>query len=236
MSDSYQTSKKLRSHAAHLCKLSGLLIFIVFCVGCIFSIFDRSFDNLGSWRINFQVQLMERSHLPLISVALYALGLGSTDKRKYKLSVYWKWLTVASSVCVLIYFGSLANSSHRLYSLVGLNYNPEISYENDIQIVSYEVNKITSISEARKALQNTLKRSGKSDVINEKDNLGTIKDLIIKLEKNNLLKRHEKQNKEYQATLRSMRFESIRYVLYSVIFIIFYFNLSLFFNRLLKHS
>ena len=236
MSDSYQTNKKIRDHAAHLCRLTSSTILIIFFIGCVFSILDRSFDNLESWRINFQVQLMERSHLPLISVALYALSLSSKDKRKFKSSVYWKWLTIASALCVIIYFGSLANSSHRLYSLMGLNYNPEISYENDIQVLSYEVNKITSISEARKALQNTLKRSGKSDAINEKDNLGTIKDLIIKLEKNNLLERHEKQNKLFQAKLRSMRFESIRYVSYSVIFIIFYFNLSFFFNRLLKHS
>ena len=95
---------------------------------------------------------------------------------------------------------------------------------------------MSSIDEAKEALENTFKRSGKKNTVQANESLESIKKRIIEEEKGLLLDRHEKQKKQYFQRQRSMRFESIRYVLYSFIFIIFYFNLTLFFNRLHKSS
>ena len=236
MSDSYRTTNKLRSHVAYLCRLSGTVLFIVFGIGCILTIFDRSLNDSEIWRINFQVQLMERSHLPLISIALYALSLSANEERKYHASIYWKRLTIFSVLFVILYLGALANSSYRLYSLMRFSYQPIVSYEENLKILRSEVSKMSSISEANKALENTFKRSGKKNPVKANEDLPAIKNIIMQEEEKNLFERHKRQKKQYLAKQRSMQFESIRYTIYSLIFIIFYSNLTLFFNRLYKSN
>ena len=236
MSDSDQTSKKLRHHVAYLCRLSAIFLFIIFVVGSTFAILGQSTNNFLAWRINFTIQLFERSHLPLISLALYALSITGNEERKHHASIYWKRLTIFSVLGVLLYLGALANSSYRLYSLMRSSYQPIFSYDENLKRMTSEVSKISSVSEANKALENTFKRSGKKNPTQENESLKSIKNRIIEKEKDLLLDRHEKQKKQYLQRQHSMRFESIRYVIYSFIFIIFYFNLTLFFNRLHKSS
>jgi len=115
-------------------------------------------------------------------------------------------------------------------------YHPIVSYEESLKRMTSEVSKISSVSEANKALENTFKRSGKDNPTQANESLESIKNRIIEEEKKLLLDRHEKQKKQHLQRQRSMRFESIRYVIYSFIFVIFYFNLTLFFNRLHKSS
>ena len=235
MSDSDQTPK-LRHHVNHLCRLVAISLFLFFIIGCTLSILGQSSDNFFNWRINVAIQLFERSHLPLISIALYALSLTGNEERKHHASIYWKRLTIFSVLGILLYLGALANSSYRLYSLMRSGYHPIVSYEEDRNIMESKISTISSIPEAQKTLENTLKRSGKKNQFATNESLEEIKNAIIKEEGKNLLERHEKQKKQYLQRQRSMRFESIRYVLYSFIFIIFYFNLTLFFNRLNKSS
>jgi len=236
MSDSDQTPKKLRHHVAYLCRLSAIFLFFYFISGCSLTILGQSTDNFLNWRINFAIQLFERSHLPLISLALYALSITGNEERKHHASIYWKRLTIFSVLGILLYLGALANSSYRLYSLMRSGYHPIVSYEESLKRMTSEVSKISSVSEANKALENTFKRSGKDNPTQANESLESIKNRIIEEEKNLLLDRHEKQKKQYLQRQRSMRFESIRYVIYSFIFIIFYFNLTLFFNRLQKSN
>ena len=235
MSDSDQTPK-LRHHVNHLCRLVAISLFLFFIIGCTLSILGQSSDNFFNWRINVAIQLFERSHLPLISLALYALSITGNEERKYHASIYWKRLTIFSVLGILLYLGALANSSYRLYSLMRSGYHPIVSYEEDRNIMESKISKINSIPEAQKVLENTFKRSEKDNPIKANENLESIKKIIIEEEEKLLLDRHEKQKKQYLQRQRSMRFESIRYVLYSFIFIIFYFNLTLFFNRLHKSS
>jgi len=115
-------------------------------------------------------------------------------------------------------------------------YHPIVSYEEDLKRMTSTVGAMNSVSEATKALENTFQRSGKKNPTQANESLESIKKRIIEGEKGLLLDRHEKQKKQYFQRQRSMRFESIRYVIYSFIFIIFYFNLTLFFNRLHKSS
>jgi len=115
-------------------------------------------------------------------------------------------------------------------------YHPIVSYEEDLKKMTSMVTAMNSVSEANEALENTLKRSRKKNPAQANESLESIKNRIIEEEKNLLLDRHEKQKKRYLQRQRSMRFESIRYVIYSFIFVIFYFNLTLFFNRLHKSS
>ena len=236
MSDSDQTPKKLRHHVAYLCRLSAIFIFIFFVVGCSFTILGQSTDNFLNWRMNLAIQIFERSHLPLISIALYALSITGNEERKHHASIYWKRLTIFSVLCILLYLGALANSSYRLYSLMRSGYHPIVSYEEDLKKMTSMVTAMNSVSEANEALENTLKRSRKKNPAQANESLESIKNRIIEEEKNLLLDRHEKQKKRYLQRQRSMRFESIRYVIYSFIFVIFYFNLTLFFNRLHKSS
>ena len=236
MSDSDQTPKKLRHHVAYLCRLAGKIIFLYFIIGCSVTILSQSTDNFLIWRINLAVQLFERSHLPLISLALYALSITGNEERKHHASIYWKRLTIFSVLGVLLYLGALANSSYRLYSLMRSGYHPIVSYKEDLKKMTSLVGAMSSVDEANKALENTFKRSGKKNPTQANESLESIKKRIIEGEKGLLLDRHEKQKKQYLQRQRSMRFESIRYVIYSFIFIIFYFNLTLFFNRLHKSS
>ena len=236
MSDSDQTPKKLRHHVAYLCRLSAIFIFIIFVVGCTFTILGQSIDNFLNWRINFAIQLFERSHLPLISLALYSISITGNEERKYHASIYWKRLTIFSVLGILLYLGVLANSSYRLYSLMRSSYQPIVSYEEDIKRMTSQVGAMSSVSEANEALENTFKRSGKKNPAQANESLESIKNRIIEEEKELILDHHEKQKKQYLQRQRSMQFESIRYVIYSFIFIIFYFNLTLFFNRLHKSS
>ena len=236
MSDSDQTSKKLRHHVAYLCRLSAIFIFIIFVVGSTFAILGQSTDNFLAWRINFAIQLFERSHLPLISLALYAFSITGNEERKHHASTYWKRLTIFSVLGVLLYLGALANSSYRLYSLMRSSYQPIFSYEENLKKMTSMVDVINSVDEANEALENTFNRSGKKNPTQANKSLESIKKRIIEREKGLLLTRHEKQKKQYLQRQRSMRFESIRYVIYSFIFIIFYFNLTLFFNRLQKSN
>jgi cob(I)alamin adenosyltransferase len=115
-------------------------------------------------------------------------------------------------------------------------YHPIVSYEEDLKKMTSIVGAISSVDEANEALENTFKRSGKKNPTQANESLESIKNRIIEGEEKLLLDRHEKQKKQYFQRQRSMRFESIRYVIYSFIFIIFYFNLTLFFNRLHKSS
>jgi len=236
MSDSDQTPKKLRHHVAYLCRLSAIFIFLLFVVGCTFTILGQSTNNFLAWRINFAIQLFERSHLPLISLALYAISITGNEERKHHASTYWKRLTIFSALGILLYLGALANSSYRLYSLMPSGYHPIVSYEEDLKRMTSTVGAMNSVSEATKALENTFQRSGKKNPTQANESLESIKKRIIEGEKGLLLDRHEKRKKQYFQKQRSMRFESIRYVIYSFIFIIFYFNLTLFFNRLHKSS
>jgi hypothetical protein len=236
MSDSNQTPKKLQHHVAYLCRLAGRIIFLYFIIGCSVTILSQSTDNFLNWRINFALQLFERSHLPLISLALYALSITGNEERKHHASIYWKRLTIFSVLGILLYLGALANSSYRLYSLMPSGYHPIVSYEEDLKKMTSIVGAMSSVDEANKALENTFKRSGKKNSTQANESLEAIKKRIIEEEEKLLLDHHEKQKKQYLQRQRSMRFESIRYVLYSFIFIIFYFNLTLFFNRLHKSS
>ena len=236
MSDSEQTPKKQRHHIAYLCRLSAIFIFILFVVGSTFTILGQSTDNFLNWRMNLAIQLFERSHLPLISLALYALSITGNEERKHHASIYWRRLTIFSVLGILLYLGALANSSYRLYSLMRSGYHPIVSYEEDLKKITSMVGTMSSVDEATEALENTFKRSGKKNTVQANESLESIKKRIIEEEKGLLLDRHEKQKKQYLQRQRSMRFESIRYVIYSFIFIIFYFNLTLFFNRLHKSS
>ena len=236
MSDSDQTPKKLRHHVAYLCRLSAIFIFLLFVVGCTFTILGQSTENFLAWRINFAIQLFERSHLPLISLALYAISITGNEERKHHASTYWKRLTIFSALGILLYLGALANSSYRLYSLMPSGYHPIVSYEEDLKRMTSTVGAMNSVDEATEALKNTFQRSGKKNPTQANESLESIKKRIIEGEKGLLLDRHEKRKKQYFQKQRSMRFESIRYVIYSFIFIIFYFNLTLFFNRLHKSS
>ena len=236
MSDSDQTPKKLRHHVAYLCRLSAIFLFLFFVVGFAFTILGQSTDNFLNWRMNLAIQLFERSHLPLISLALYALSITGNEERKHHASIYWRRLTIFSVLGILLYLGALANSSYRLYSLMRSGYHPIVSYEEDLKKMTSQVNAISSIPEATKALENTFKQSGKKNPALANENLEGIKNRILKERTNVILDRHEKQKKQYLQRQRSLRFKSIRYVLYSFIFIIFYFNLTLFFNRLHKSS
>jgi len=186
--------------------------------------------------MNLAIQIFERSHLPLISIALYALSLTGNEQRKHHASIYWKRLTIFSVLCILLYLGALANSSYRLYSLMRSGYHPIVSYEEDLKTMTSQVNAISSIPEANEALENTLKRSEKKKQFETNKSLEEIKSAIIKEKEKNLFDRHEKQKKQYLQRQRALQFESIRYVIYSFIFIFFYFKLTLFFNRLHKSS
>ena len=118
MSDTGKASKKALAHIAFLCRLSANLIFLIFIVGSSMAILGQGTENMNGWRINFSVQLMERSHFPFIGIALYALSLMVNEKRKYRASVYWKQLVLISTLGILLYLGCFLNSSERAFSLM----------------------------------------------------------------------------------------------------------------------
>ena len=236
MSDSGKASNKVIAHAAYICRLSANLIFVLFFFGTLFTILGQSPENMKAWRINFSMQLMERSHLPFIGIALYALSLMSKEDRKYSPSVYWKYLTVICTLGIVLYLGSLVNSSLRSYSLMKQSFMPSVSLRENLEKMKSSVDTISSIDEAKSALRNASQRQGKEPNLEESDNLGTLKTKIYEIESELIREQYEKLESQFYEVNRRDKFEALRYTIYSIIFIIFYLKLTLFFNRLQRSS
>jgi hypothetical protein len=96
--------------------------------------------------------------------------------------------------------------------------------------------KISSIEEAKSALRNASQRQGKEINLEDSDNLDSIKIKIQEIEASLLTDQYQTQERQFNEDNRRAKFEAIRYTIYSVIFIIFYLKLTLFFNRLQKSS
>ena len=179
---------------------------------------------------------MERSHLPFIGIALYALSLMVKEDRKYRLSFYWKYLTLISTLGIILYIGSLMNSSLRTYSLLKQSYLPAVSLNENLKRMQSSIGKISSIEEAKSALRNASQRQGKEINLENSDNLDSIKIKIQEIEASLLTDQYQTQERQFNEFNRRGKFEAIRYTVYSIIFIIFYLKLALFFNRLQKSS
>ena len=236
MSESGKASNKVIAHIAHICRLSANLLFILFFLGALFAILGQSPENMKAWRMNFSMQLMERSHLPFIGIALYALSIMSKEERKYRVKVYWKYLTFVCTLGILLYLGSLINSSLRAYSELKQVYIPLVSLNENLKRMQSSVGKISSIEEAKSALRNSSQRQGKEINLEDSDNLDSIKIKIQEIEAALLTDQYQTQEKQFNEVNRRGKFEAIRYTIYSVIFIIFYLKLALFFNRLQRSS
>ena len=236
MSESGKASNKVVAHIAHICRLSANLLFVLFFLGALFAILGQSPENMKAWRINFSIQLMERSHLPFIGISLYALSLMVKEDRKYRVSFYWKYLTIISTLAIILYVGALINSSLRAYSLLKESYAPAVSLNENLQIMESSVFKISSIEEAKSALRNASQRQGKEINLVDSDNLDSIKIKIQEIETELLSDLYKNQERQFYEVNRRAKFEAIRYTVYSIIFIIFYLKLALFFNRLQRSS
>ena len=236
MSESGKASNKVVAHIAHICRLSANLLFVLFFLGALLAILGQSPENMKAWRINFSIQLMERSHLPFIGISLYALSLMVKEDRKYRVSFYWKYLTIISTLGIILYIGSLGNSSLRAYSLLKQSYSPAVSLNENLKRMQSSVGKISSIEEAKSALRNASQRQGKEINLDDSDNLKSIKEKIQKIESELLSEQYIKQEKLFNTANRKDKFESLRYTVYSIIFIIFYLKLALFFSRLQRSS
>ena len=236
MSESGKASNKVVAHIAHICRLSANLLFVLFFLGALLAILGQSPENMKAWRINFSIQLMERSHLPFIGISLYALSLMVKEDRKYRVSFYWKYLTLISTLGIILYIGSLMNSSLRAYSLLNRSFIPAVSLNENLKRMQSSVVKISSIEEAKSALRNASQRQGKEINLEDSDNLDSIKIKIQEIETELLSDLYKNQERQFYEVNRRAKFEGIRYTVYSIIFIIFYLKLTLFFNRLQKSS
>ena len=236
MSESGKASNKVLAHIAHICRLSANLLFVLFFLGALCAILGQSPENMKAWRINFSIQLMERSHLPFIGISLYALSLMVKEDRKYRVSFYWKYLTLISTLGIILYIGSLMNSSLRAYSLLNRSFIPAVSLNENLKRMQSSVVKISSIEEAKSALRNSSQRQGKEINLEDSDNLDSIKIKIQEIETELLSDLYKNQERQFYEVNRRDKFEAIRYTVYSIIFIIFYLKLALFFNRLQKSS
>ena len=236
MSGSGNASNKVIAHIAYICRLSANLLFVIFFIGALFAILGQSPENMKAWRINFSIQLMERSHLPFIGISLYALSLMVKEDRKYRVSFYWKYLTLISTLGIILYIGSLMNSSLRAYSLLNRSFIPAVSLNENLKRMQSSVVKISSIEEAKSALRNSSQRQGKEINLEDSDNLDSIKIKIQEIEAALLTDQYQKQERQFYEVNRRGKFEAMRYTVYSIIFIIFYLKLALFFNRLQKSS
>ena len=236
MTESGKSSNKVIAHISYICRLSANLIFVLFLLGALFAILGQSPENMKAWRINFSIQLMERSHFPFIGIALYALSLMSKEDRKYSASVYWKYLTIICTLGMLLYIGSFLNSSQRAYSLLKQSYIPSVSLDENLKKMKSSIETITSIDEAKSALRNSSKRQGKEPNLEESDNVDSLKTKILDIESELIRDQYQKQERQFYEMNRRSKFEALRYTIYSIIFIIFYLKLTLFFNRLQRSS
>ena len=236
MSESGKASNKVIAHIAHICRLSANLLFVLFFLGALLAILGQSPENMKAWRINFSIQLMERSHFPFIGISLYALSLMVKEDRKYRVSFYWKYLTIISTLGIILYVGTLINSSLRAYSLLKQSYIPAVSLNENLKRMQSSVGKISSIEEAKSALRNSSQRQGKEINLEDSDNLDSIKIKIQEIETELLSDLYKNQERQFYEVNRRAKFEAMRYTVYSIIFIIFYLKLTLFFNRLQKSS
>ena len=157
------------------------------------------------------------------------------EDRKYRVSFYWKYLTLISTLGIILYVGSLMNSSLRAYSLLKQSFST-VSLNENLKRMESSVVKISSIEEAKSVLRNASQRQSKEINLEDSDNLDSIKIKIQKIETELLSDLYKNQERQFYEVNRRGKFEAIRYTVYSIIFIIFYLKLALFFNRLQKSS
>ena len=140
---------------------------------------------------------MERSHLPFIGISLYALSLMVKEDRKYHVSFYWKYLTLISTLGIILYVGTLINSSLRAYSELKQVYIPSVSLNENLKIMESSVVKISSIDEAKSALRNASQRQGKEINLEDSDNLDSIKIKIQEIEAALLTDQYQIQERQF---------------------------------------
>ena len=127
------------------------------------------------------------------------------------------------------------NSSLRAYSLLKQSFST-VSLNENLKRMQSSVSKISSIEEAKSALRNASQRQGKEINLEDSDNLDSIKIKIQEIETELLSDIYKIQERQFYEVNRRGKFEAILYKIYSLIFIIFYLKLSIFFNRLQKSS
>ena len=193
-------------------------------------------NDMISWRVNFSFQVLERSHLPIIGIAFYSLSLIVNEERKYQAKVYWKNLTILSTIAIILYVICFVNSSHRGYLMTKQSYVPSITYEENLDTIKSSIEKIKTPDEAKNALRNASARLDKKIDTAVDLNLQSLKERILELETSILSENYANQEKKFNSVNRKNKFDALRYILYSSIFIIFYIKLTLFFNRLYKSS
>ncbi len=228
-------SRKTQEHGFHLARLCAKFLFLFFCVGCVFSVLGKSTNDFLAWRDHLSRNLLERSYLPLIVVALYSLSVNSKNSEGYKRRV-WQRLTILCVILSVLYTFSALNSGHRMYSHLNTSYTPIKTIEESFSLIESRANQIESTKEAKDLLKNIKSNTEESAIIKADDDIDKLRDEIKKVQKNRILRQYEKSEKAFHSEIRNKRFESTRYLIYSIMFIFFYLNLVIFFNRLYKSS
>ena len=229
-------SRKTQEHVFHLARLCARFLFLFFCVGCVFSILGKSTNDFLGWRDHFTRNLLERSYLPLIVVALYSLSVNSKNSEGYKRRI-WQRLTIICVIFSVLYTFSALNSGHRMYSHLRATFTPTKSIDETIEFMESRANKVETTKDAMDLLEK-IYSDAEADKIAEVDgdDLNQLRVEIKKVQKNRILAQYEKSEKAFHSEIRNKRFESTRYFIYSILFVVFYLNLMIFFNRLYKSS
>ncbi len=228
-------SNKIKFHSAHLCRLISIILVLIFSLGWVLSIIPIDYLNFGAWRMHLSQQLNERSHLPLIAIALYALSLNCNEERKYSPLYYWKRLKFISCLAILIYLCSILNSSITGIILARTEVHAP-SIKNQQEIAYKKIDSIESKDELLEMLNSSKIKIGKKNQFNQLSSITDIQLILKEKADQDIQKQTKKITDQAQTKIWKIRMDSLKYTSMSIIYMVFYILMFVFFDRLCKEE
>ena len=234
MPDDLKVSKKLRAHASLLASRIAIFLCFLFIVGWLISILPVYFSDLN-WRMQFFLQLLERSHLPLIGFALYSLSVNlDASNRKYAPFIYWKRLKNSASAISLIYLLSLILTVITGLALIHAVYEPSISKEKQQNKIEIEIEAKVNKEELLTMFGKANFSKSEQEEIEGTENIESLKSLMKEKANRDINAHYKKLEKEGSKTINRIKLDSIKYSVMAFMYMIMYLYLYFFFNRLYK--
>lgn len=234
MPNGLKVSSKTSAHVYQLASKVGVFLCILFFVGWVLSILPIYFAEL-EWRMAFSMQLLERSHLPLIGFAIFALSLNfDTTERKYPPFVYWKRLKIIASAVSLIYLLSLGLTIITGLALVHAQYEPLFSKKDELIKLTIEIDKKTDKEELINMFKNAKFDSEEMEKIETTQDLNELKSILKDKATRDINAHYQKIENAGKKNIDRIKLDAIKYGLMGFMYMIMYLYLYIFFNRLYR--
>ena len=183
----------------------------------------------------FSMQLLERSHLPLIGFGIFALSLNfDKTERKYPPFVYWKRLKIIASAVSLLYLLSLGLTIITGLALIHAQYEPLFSKKDKLSELTIEIDKKTDKEDLINMFKNAKFDSQEMEKIETTQDLNELKSILKDKATRDINAHYQKIENAGKKNIARIKLDAIKYGLMGFMYMIMYLYLYIFFNRLYR--